>query len=263
MPDVQSYYDQNAEGEWSRLDRHRTEFAVTLRVLREYLPPPPAAVLDVGGGPGRHAIALAQQGHAVTLVDLSPASVALAEQNARTAGVSLRDAIAASAVDLGMLASGRFDAVLLMGPLYHLLTAEERAQAVAEALRVLKRHGVVFASFITRFAPFRDAAKNYPADVANDGPYMEHLLATGVHDRAKGWTQAYFAYPDEITPLMEKAGFQTLSLIGCEGIVAGHEERINGLSGPAWQRWVDLNYRMGKDPALRGAADHLLYIGRK
>jgi S-adenosylmethionine-dependent methyltransferase len=62
---------------------------------------------------------------------------------------------------------------------------------------------------------------------------------------------------------MEAAGFATLALIGCEGLVAGHEEKVNALQGEAWQRWVDLNYRLGQEPSLHGAADHLLYIGRK
>ena len=45
--------------------------------------------------------------------------------------------------------------------------------------------------------------------------------------------------------------------------MAGHEQKINTLRGKAWDCWVDLNYRLGKYPALRGAADHLLYVGRK
>jgi S-adenosylmethionine-dependent methyltransferase len=36
---VQTYYDQNVATEWERLERHRTEFAVTLRALNEFLPP--------------------------------------------------------------------------------------------------------------------------------------------------------------------------------------------------------------------------------
>ena len=48
--------------------RHRTEFAVTKRALADYLPPPPARILDCGGGPGYYAIALTQQGYEVTLV---------------------------------------------------------------------------------------------------------------------------------------------------------------------------------------------------
>jgi len=53
------------------MGRHRTEFAVTMRALADHLPPPPARVLDCGGGPGRYAIELARQGYEVTLFDLS------------------------------------------------------------------------------------------------------------------------------------------------------------------------------------------------
>jgi len=59
MNEVEAFYDSGAQYEWERLEHHRTEFAVTLRALKDYLPPAPAKVLDVGGGPGRYAIALA------------------------------------------------------------------------------------------------------------------------------------------------------------------------------------------------------------
>lgn len=58
MNAISQYYDRDEHDEWGRLDRHRTELAVTLRALAEYLPPAPAQILDVGGGPGRYAIAL-------------------------------------------------------------------------------------------------------------------------------------------------------------------------------------------------------------
>jgi len=48
---VRAYYDRNTAVEWDRLERHRTEFVVTLRALRQFLPPP-ADTPDVGGGPG-------------------------------------------------------------------------------------------------------------------------------------------------------------------------------------------------------------------
>jgi S-adenosylmethionine-dependent methyltransferase len=263
MSYVQTYYDQNAVAEWERLERHRTEFAVTMRALGEFLPRPLAAVLDVGGGPGRYAIALAAQGYRVTLTDLSDANLDLARRKAQEAGVTLAQIGQANALDLSLLATAVYDAVLLLGPLYHLLTAVERQQAVGEARRVLKDGGLLFAAFITRFAPLRDAAQGYPDWLVDNWPYAQRMLETGVHDQAQGFTNAYFAHPDEIVPYMEAAGFATLALIGCEGLVAGHEEKVNALQGEAWQRWVDLNYRLGQEPSLHGAADHLLYIGRK
>jgi SAM-dependent methyltransferase len=65
-----------------------------------------------------------------------------------------------------------FDAVLLMGPLYHLLTIRERLQAVMESERVLKPGGLIFAAFITRFALFRDAAsKGTCQQITANRPY--------------------------------------------------------------------------------------------
>ena len=75
---IEHYYDRESESEWERLERHRTEWAVTLRAMRDYLPPPPAQVLDCGGGPGRYAIELARQGYEVTLFDLSAGNLRLA-----------------------------------------------------------------------------------------------------------------------------------------------------------------------------------------
>jgi len=260
---VQGYYDENAQVEWARLARHRTEFAVTLRALEEFLPTPPAEILDIGGGPGRYAIALAGRGYTVSLADLAATNLALAQEKAREAGVQLRRALQADARDLGVLPEEAFDAVLIMGALYHLLSEAHRLQAVREALRTLKPGGVLCAVFISRFAPFREAAVNQVAWLIEEQDYAERILATGLHDRAKTFTNAYFAHPVEIVPFMEATGLETLGLVGCEGIVAEHEQAVNALSGEAWERWVDLNYRLGKDPAALGAADHLLYIGRK
>ncbi len=60
--DAEPFYGEYAPSEWERLERHRTEYAVSMRVVNEFLPGPPATILDVGGGPGRYCIELARQG---------------------------------------------------------------------------------------------------------------------------------------------------------------------------------------------------------
>jgi len=179
--------------------------------------------------------------------------------------VKLAEVRQADALDLSFIPDEQFDAVLMMGPLYHLLTIRERIQAVMEAERVLKPGGLIFATFITRFAGFRDAAaQGYMTEVAADPKRYLRFLATGVYlADGGGFTDAYFAHPEEIEPFMQVAGWRKLALIGLEGVVAGHEAHANQLEGEAWDFWVDLNYRLGHEPSLHGAADHLLYVGRK
>jgi S-adenosylmethionine-dependent methyltransferase len=195
---------------------------------------------------------------------LSQKNLSLAREKAGEQGVKLAAVIHGNATSLPALPEVTYDAVLLLGPLYHLLTLPERRQAVAEVRRVLKDKGILFAAFITRFAPLRMAAR-YPDWIQQYPQRFQEIFDRGINKAApeSKFPDAYFAHPEEIRPFMETAGFEWLNLIGCEGIVAGHEEKINQISGPLWEQWVDLNYKLGQEPTLYGAADHLLYIGRK
>jgi SAM-dependent methyltransferase len=158
--------------------------------------------------------------------------------------------------------SETFDAVLLLGPLYHLLTAEDRSRAACEALRVVRPGGVLFAAFITFYAPFRDAiARGYLKDYVDNPALVEQLLATQAAN--PGFTDAWFARPAEVRPWMESFGLRTLTLLAAEGLVTGHEQHINALDEVSFEFWADLNYRFAPDPHLYGAADHLLYVGEK
>jgi SAM-dependent methyltransferase len=270
MNPVEAHYDLHAAREWERLERHRTEFAITCRVLAEFLPSPPGRILDVGGGPGRYAIHLTRLGYRVTLFDLSQRSLDLALEMASREGVYLLppvhgDAMALPDVIGGEATTELYDAVLLMGPLYHLLTAHDRLAAVREAYRVLRPGGLVFAAFITRFAPLRDVAVHSPRWIL-DHPNRYRLLLDEGQNPARddsAFPDSYFAHADEIAPLMEDGGFREESLFGCEGILGGHEEAVNALEGELWDAWVELNYRLSREPTLRGAADHLLYVGSR
>jgi 2-polyprenyl-3-methyl-5-hydroxy-6-metoxy-1,4-benzoquinol methylase len=186
--EIRAYYD--AGGEDSRLLDHpggRLEYLRTRDVLRRMLPPAPATVLDVGGGSGVHAQWLAADGYAVHLVDPVPRHVHAA---AALPGVTaaLGDARALAGPD------GAFDAVLLLGPLYHLLERAERVRALAEARRVCRRGGPVVAATISRYAPLYDGLfKGWYADRPD---FAERVLASGagVGD-APGFTTAYFHHP--------------------------------------------------------------------
>jgi S-adenosylmethionine-dependent methyltransferase len=263
MSNVEAYYDQNAQLEWDRLgSSHRVEYDLSLRALTDFLPSAPADLIDIGGGPGRYAIALAERSFRLTLVDLAQANLDLAKQKAAEAGVELDGFVHADALDLSAFPEAGFDSALLLGPLYHLHKLEERRTALEQTRRLLKPGGLVFAGVITRFASFRDAAVHGYTYVEDDPAYSERLLATGIHDNGKGFADAYFAHPNEVIPLCESAGFTTLRLMGCEGILAGHEEYVNSLTGAAREFWLEINYCMAQEPSLLGASDHLLYIGR-
>ncbi len=261
---VENRYDSDPGYEWERLSRHRTELALTLRALDERLPPPPARVLDCGGGPGRYAIDLARRGYRVTLFDLSQGNLTLARDKAVEAEVVLNAFEHGTATDLSRFGDGSFDVVLLMGPLYHLLEEADRRQALVEAARVLKPGGQLWTAYITRYATMRYAAAREVSWILEWPQEAEQVLATGVlPPRGEDSFVAYFAHPAEVTPLLRGAGLDMVEIWGVEGLVSMIEEGVNALEGADWARWLDLNYRVSTDPCLFGGVEHLLTLAVK
>ena len=128
------------------------ELLRTQDILQRHLPPVPARILDVGGGPGVYAEWLAGLGYSVHLVDPVPLHV---EQASRRPGVtaSLGDARTLAAADSSC------DVVLALGPLYHLPDRSQRLLAWREFGRVVVPGGLIVAAAISRYAAWNDVMR--------------------------------------------------------------------------------------------------------
>lgn len=264
---VRAHYQTYAAEELERLARDRysgIEFAVTWRFVGELLAPG-SRVLDAGCGPGRYAVALAQAGHTVSLLDLSPHCLELAQEWAAVAGVEGRiaEAVAGDVRDLSRWPDGAFDAVLLLGPLYHLLTPRHRARCVREVRRVLRPGGAVLASAIARFTPARMALADWPEQVG--APELRLALERGAAPAVPGaaWTDAAYLLPGELRRLFVRHGFRTVALAASEGFAAFQRDAVNRIPDETWGDWLRLIVDTCTHPTLLGAAAHLLYAGRR
>jgi len=266
-PEIMTYYARAAEAARLFEGAGRLEFARTQEIVLRHLPRRRTVVLDVGGGPGTYACWLAQLGHEVHLVDAS----ALHVDQARAASAlePTRPLASARVGDARRLdhADASVQAVLLLGPLYHLTEPRERLAALAEARRVLEPGGLLFAAAISRFASLLDGVR---AGMFRDPAYVaivERDLADGQHRNPTAedyFTTSYFHLPHELAAEMERAGFAVLELVGVEG--------------PGWvvpdldSRWSDARERerllwaarmVEREPTLLGLSPHLIAVGRR
>lgn len=258
VDEVLDHYGRGIELDRFASGYSRIEFARTKELLERFLPAAPASVLDVGGGPGAYAAWLAQRGYRVHLVDPVPLHV---EQAAARGGftAALGDARRLDEAD------SRYDAVLLLGPLYHLTERAQRIGALAEACRVVRPGGIVAAAAISRFASLLDGLKYARLRDPAFRAIVERDLADGQHrnpeHRPEWFTTAYFHRPEELAQELAEAGLTV--------------EDTFGVEGPGWllgQVWDDEEQRdsvlyaaraVERDPGLIGLSAHLLAVGRR
>jgi SAM-dependent methyltransferase len=164
------------------------------------------------------------------------------------------------------LDTGSADAVLLLGPLYHLPDAAERAQALREARRVLRPGGVLAAAVITRFASTIDGLQKGHFASPIFEQFTERVLEDGRHrnpERVPGWfTTAYFHLPAELADEVAAAGFDVRGVLAIEGVGQWLCDRDEWLDDPE-RRATLLRAirRLETEPSMLGASPHLLAVG--
>jgi S-adenosylmethionine-dependent methyltransferase len=159
---VQEFYESDVLLEWERLvtPLSTLEFQSTLHLIQKYFPKQ-GYICDIGCGPGRYAIELLKQGYNVTLFDLSEASLDFAKSQTNQMGLKATRFIHSDARDMSALETNAFDAVLLMGPLYHLPEAADRKQVLAELMRILKPNGIALIAYLNAWGFTRTSLTDY------------------------------------------------------------------------------------------------------
>jgi ubiquinone/menaquinone biosynthesis C-methylase UbiE len=265
--EVLDYYDSYPEEFRLQQGPFRLEFERTKEILSRVLPPPPAEIVDVGGAAGAYSFWLAGSGYAVHLVDGSDRLVAEARRRNADAAHRLASAAVGDARALPQH-DAVADAVLVMGPLYHLPEEEDRVTALREALRVVKPGGTVVAAAISRYASALDGLIRRLALDPSFKQIRDRDLIDGQHrnDSESGqyFTTAFLHRPEDLVAEMHRAGLVAAS--------------VRAVEGPGWMlqdfdaRWDDEALRndilevarkLECEPSIIGASAHLLGVGRR
>lgn len=255
---TQKFYETGIEKERLKrgtgcLERLRTE-----KLLDQFLPKPPATILDVGGGTGVYTFYLANQGYGVYLID----PVAYQIEEAKKIGESLTGNaplgyIVGDARKIAM-SDQSVDVVLFLGPLYHLNPAD-RQVALSEAKRVLKSGGILFAVAISRYAPINSYFKK--GKMTSDLKAAIFSSLTSGHFEYRG-AVFYSHYPVELRRELERAGFDKVFLYAVEGL--GSPVTDENIEDEAvFQDFVQIIDATEQDESVLGMSSHIMAIGKK
>jgi len=265
MDRVRRYYA--TFDEWGRLERPpgRLEFLRTMEVIERYVPAD-HAVLDLGGGPGRYAMALAERGNAVTLADQSGEQLVAARDRLAAAGLQVREIRQADARDLSAWADATFDTVLAFGPFYHLTDADDRRRAAAEMRRVLRPGGRMLATVIPRISGVRgviERAGSRPDHVAVKT--LPRLLATGVfaNETDEGFPEGWYPTQSEVRELFGE-GFAELAFVSLRGLGVGYEQLLLDLQyhrPDLFEAAMTTIRDTASEPSVIDVGGHALYVG--
>ena len=262
------YY--NVFDEQTRLSENwgQIEFIRTQIIISRYLNKTPSVILDVGGAAGRYSCWLAKEGHEVHLIDPVPLHI----EQAQAASDNQPEAPLASC-NVGDARQLEFndeiaEAVLLLGPLYHLVEVEDRNRCLSEAYRVLKRGGYLFAAGISRFASTIDGlASGYFLDPVFRR-IMREDLETGRHQNPTKqpayFMDTFFHHPDELRSEVSGSGFEIAGLFAIEGISYLMKEFDKNWNIEDNRRFLlEIIGKIEEEASLIGASPHIMCVGVK
>ncbi|MBA3286758.1 MAG: class I SAM-dependent methyltransferase [Acidimicrobiia bacterium] len=252
--------------EQSRLDSGPglVEFERTKEIVLRHLPDARCDVADIGGGPGRYALWLAGLGYAVRHRDL--VSLHVEQLTAASAGRDDIDTAVCDATRLD-LDDQAVDAVLLLGPLYHLPRRRDRLQALREARRIVTPGGPVFVAAISRWAArlngvLVEQLYRHLPEILDE---VERVERSGeLRPLFPGSFTGYSHRPRQLAAELRAAELDVVDLVAVEGPTALVPDLTERMKDPIdTQVVLEAARALERVPELLGAGSHLIATGRR
>lgn len=227
------------------------EFQRTQEIIRSHVPG--GRVLDIGGGAGIHSRALMDAGYEMEMID----PVVRHVEQAQEAGVR------ASVGDARELeyADQSFDAAILLGPLYHLASREDRLRALREAARVVRAGGVVLAAGLSRYVAFGAASLGRPVPTPIPGEWAA-LIADGTPGSQLRFPAGHFHTAEELEDEVADAGMDVLEVVGVEGPAGLLLESVADVHPDVREAALTVARAASAVPGIRDQSAHLIAVAR-
>ena len=256
---IEEFY--NAINEDARLtSKHGSvEYLTTMKYIRESIAGvDDPAILEVGAGTGRYSVTLAKEGYRVTAVELVAHNLDILKS--KLDGTERITPILGNALDLSFLPDGAFDLTMLLGPMYHLYTKDDKLQALREAVRVTKPGGRILVAYCMNEA----TVIQYVFGMNKLREVMDGLLLTPEwHCKSEPKEVFELSRTEDIAELDAEIPVKRLKLVATDGASNYKREFIDEMDDETFDKWMEFHFATCERQDLVGASNHTLDILEK
>lgn len=253
---LEQYYNLYDEDGRLASKHGKVEFITTMKYIHDYVKPG-AKVLEVGAGTGRYSIALSREGYQVQAMELIEHNIEVFKS--KLMDNEHIDIKQGNALDLLVYDNNSFDAILILGPMYHLYNEEDKVQVLNEAKRILKKDGYIFVAYcmneptIIQWA-FADDGNNMLESLSNN------MLTDDFACISKPADLFELVRVEDIERLSEKCELTRIKFIGTDMFSNYIKERIEEWSDEVYEIYLKYHFSICERSDVIGLSNHTLDI---
>lgn len=260
MDFLNEYYSNYCNEDQRLTSQHgQVEYITTQKYIHEFLEKlEKPKILKVGAGTGRYSIALAKEGYSVTAVELIEHNINILKSNLK--GDEPIEVLQGNALDLSKFCDDTFDMTLLLGPMYHLYTKEDKVKALKEAVRVTKKGGYIMVAYCMNESCVIQHA------------FMHNNLKSVLEDNLFTDDWHCVSEPKELFDLIRTEEIEELNsfvdavrikFIATDGATNYLKECVDAMDEFTFNKWLEFHLATCERQDLIGAANHTLDILQK
>ena len=256
---LEDYYN-NYDEEGRLLSKHgQVEYLTTMKYIQESLDEiSKPKILEIGAGTGRYSVTLAKQGLDVTAVELISHNLEIL--TGKLDGSEKIKTFQGNALDLSFLPDNSFDLTLLLGPMYHLYTKQDKLKALSEAIRVTKPGGRIFVAYCMN----EPTIVQYVFGQDHLHEILDNNMVTADwHCISEPKDLFAMVRVEEIAELDESFPVERIKLVATDGATNYMRDRIDAMDDETFSKWIEYHFLICERQDLVGASHHTLDIIKK
>lgn len=214
-------------------------------------------IIELGAGTGRYSIELSRRGYDVTAFELVEHNIDILKS--KLTNNDHINVIQGNALDLSIFSDNSFDYCLILGPMYHLYSKEDKIKVLEEAKRITKNKGLIFVAYCMNEATiiqwgFKNDGTNI-LNVINKKMLTENFRCISCEKDIFELIRL-----EEIDELNKITNLKRIKIIGTDMFSGYIKDTINNMSDEVFNIYYKYHLSICERCDLLGMSNHTLDI---